>query len=173
MDPFSAEGELLTIHNAFHQGQYQVVLDFDPSSLSKSNVIPARVLKLRAQIASGDAKGAISTVKNESGPDFAAVKAFAQHTLGDMSTAIKQVEQLVESSSENATVQILGGIVLQLSGRTEEALSLLSKHQGNLEASVLLRHPLDSPTHLLTFVSPVELPSLPKFIYSRIGPTWL
>ncbi|KAI4287718.1 MAG: hypothetical protein L6R35_003021 [Caloplaca aegaea] len=138
MDPFSAEGELLTIHNAFHQGQYQVVLDFDPSSLSKSNVIPARVLKLRAQIASGDAKGAVSSVKNESGPDFAAVKAFAQHTLGDMSTAMKQVEQLVESSSENATVQILGGIVLQLSGRTEEALSLLSKHQGNLEAIALV-----------------------------------
>ncbi|KAL9062007.1 MAG: hypothetical protein Q9206_000098 [Seirophora lacunosa] len=138
MDPFSADGELLTLHNAFYQGQYQVVLDFDPSSLSESNVLPARVLKLRAQIASGDAKGAISNLKNETGPDFAAIKAFAQHSLGDTSAATKQVEQQVEASSENATVQILGGIVLQASGRTEDALSLLSKHQGNLEAIALI-----------------------------------
>ncbi|KAL8761705.1 MAG: hypothetical protein Q9184_002209, partial [Pyrenodesmia sp. 2 TL-2023] len=138
MDPFSAEGELLTVHNAFHQGQYQAVLDFDTSSLSESNVIPARVLKSRAQIANGDAKGAISSIQKESAPDFAAVKAFAQYSLGDTSAATKQIEQLVESSSENATVQILGGIVLQADGRTEEALSLLSKHQGNLEAIALI-----------------------------------
>ncbi len=128
--------ELLTVHNAFHQGQYQAVLDFDTSSLSESNVVPARVLKLRAQIAIGDARGAISNIKKESAPDFAAVHALAQYSLGDTSAATKQIEQLLESSSENATVQILGGIVLQADGRTEEALSLLSKHQGNLEASV-------------------------------------
>jgi len=29
MDPFSAEGELLNIHNHFHQGQFQEVIDFD------------------------------------------------------------------------------------------------------------------------------------------------
>ncbi|KAL8705911.1 MAG: hypothetical protein Q9201_001009 [Fulgogasparrea decipioides] len=129
MDPFSAEGELLTIHNAFHQGQYQAVLDFDTSSISQSNVTTARVLKLRAQIASGDAPGAKSIAKKENSPDFKAVNAFAQYSLGDISSAEKQVEQLIESSSENATVQILGGIVLQAVGRTEEALSLLSKHQ--------------------------------------------
>lgn len=157
MDPFSAEGgelesanfrravstltsftttELLTVHNAFHQGQYQTVLDFDISSLSQSNVIPARVLRLRAQIASRDAQGALSSIKKDTGPDFVAVKAFAQYSLGDTPAATKQIEQIVGSSSDNATVQILGGIVLQLEGRTEEALSLLSKHQGNLEASV-------------------------------------
>ncbi|KAL8710901.1 MAG: hypothetical protein Q9225_007210 [Loekoesia sp. 1 TL-2023] len=138
MDPFSAEGELLTIHNAFHQGQYQAVLDFGTSSLSQSNVVPARVLKLRAQIASGDTQGALSSIKKEGGPDFAAVKAFAQYSLGDTSSATKQIDQLIESSSENATVQILGGIVLQADGRTEEALSLLSKHQGSLEAIALI-----------------------------------
>ncbi|KAL8779935.1 MAG: hypothetical protein Q9213_006698 [Squamulea squamosa] len=138
MDSFSAEGELLTIHNAFHQGQYQAVLDFDTSSLSQSNVIPARVLKLRAQIATGDAAGVVSSVQNEKGSEFAAVKALAQYHSGDNAGATKQIEQLVESSSENATVQILGGIVLQANGRTEEALSLLSKHQGNLEAIALI-----------------------------------
>ncbi|KAL8759110.1 MAG: hypothetical protein Q9199_000992 [Rusavskia elegans] len=138
MDPFSAEGELLTVHNAFHQGQYQAVLDFDTSSLSQSNTIPARVLKLRAQIATGDAQGAISNSQKEKGPDYTAVKAFAQYSSGDNAGATKQIEQLLESSSENATVQILGGIILQANGRTEEALSLLSKHQGNLEAIALI-----------------------------------
>lgn len=138
MDPFSAEGELLTVHNAFHQGQYQAVLDFDTSSLSQSNIIQARVLKLRAQIASGDAQGAISSVKKENSVDFVAVKAFAQYSLGDTPAATKQIEQLIGSSSENPTVQILGSIVLQLEDRTEEALSLLSKHQGNLEAIALI-----------------------------------
>ncbi|KAL8899788.1 MAG: hypothetical protein Q9207_006019 [Kuettlingeria erythrocarpa] len=138
MDPFSAEGELLTVHNAFHQGQYQAVLDFDTSSLSESNVIPAQILKLRAQIANGDAEGAISNIKEKSVPDFAAVEALARYSLGDTSAATKQFEQLVESSSENATVQILGGIVLQADGRTEDALSLLGKHQGNLEAIALI-----------------------------------
>ncbi|KAL8910480.1 MAG: hypothetical protein Q9171_004231 [Xanthocarpia ochracea] len=134
----STEGELLTIHNAFHQGQYQAVLDFDTSSLSQSNVIPARVLKLRAQIATGDAQGAISDSQKETGPDFTAVKAFAQYSSGDNAGATKLIDQLIESLSENATVQILGGIVLQANGRTEEALSLLSKHQGNLEAIALI-----------------------------------
>ena len=31
-------------------------------------------------------------------------------------------------------MQLLGGTVLQAAGKTEEALSLLSKHQGSLEA---------------------------------------
>ncbi|KAL8872776.1 MAG: hypothetical protein Q9174_001652 [Haloplaca sp. 1 TL-2023] len=138
MDPFSAEGELLTIHNAFHQGQYQTVLDFDTSSLSQSNITTARVLKLRAQIANGDTKGALSSIQKEKGPDFTAVRAFAQYFSGDTSSAEKQIDQLLSSSGENATVQILGGIVLQGLGRTDEALSLLSKHQGNLEAIALI-----------------------------------
>ena len=45
-----------------------------------------------------------------------------------------KIEQLIERQSENAAVQLIGGIVLQGAGKTEEALSLLSKHQGSLEA---------------------------------------
>lgn len=62
----------------------------------------------------------MQSIKKENGPDFAAVKAFAQYSLGDTSAATKQIEQLVESSSENSTVQILGSIVLQAAGRTEK-----------------------------------------------------
>lgn len=127
--------ELLNVHNAFHQGQYQTVIDFDKSSLSAENSIPASVLQLRAQIASGQAERVLAIVeKQTSAPDFVAVKAFAQHTLGNSAAAIRTVEKLAESASDNATVQVLGGTVLQAAGKTEEALALLAKHQGSLEA---------------------------------------
>ena len=40
-------------------------------------------------------------------------------------------EELASSSADNATVQVLAATVLQGEGKTEEALSLLSKHQGS------------------------------------------
>lgn len=127
--------ELLNIHNAFHQGQYQSVIDFDTSSLSSENKIPARVLQLRAQIAAGQAEEVLASIGKEgNAPDFAAVKAFAQYALGSTSGAVSEIENLIEADSENTTVQLLGGTVLQAAGKTEEALSLLSKHQGSLEA---------------------------------------
>ncbi len=127
--------ELLNIHNAFHQGQYQTVIDFDTSSLSSENKTPARVLQLRAQIAIGEAKDVLASIGKEgNAPDFAAVKLFAQYSLGSTSNAVSEIESLIEAESENTTVQLLGGTVLQAAGKTEEALSLLSKHQGSLEA---------------------------------------
>lgn len=127
--------ELLNIHNACHQGQYQTVIDFDTSSLSTENKIPARVLQLRAQIAVGQAKDVLAHIGKEGkAPDFAAVKAFAQYSSGSTSNAVSEIGRLIETESENPTVQLLGGTVLQAAGQTEEALSLLSKHQGSLEA---------------------------------------
>lgn len=127
--------ELLNINNAFHQGQYHTVVDFDISSLSSENKIPARVLQLRAQIAVGQAKDVLANIGKEGkAPDFAAVKAFAQYSSGSTSNAVSEIERLIKTESENTTVQLLGGTVLQAAGRTEEALSPLSKHQGSLEA---------------------------------------
>ena len=109
--------------------------EFDTSSLAPENKIPARILQLRAQIAQGEAKEVLSTIKTEGKePDFTAVKALAQLATGDTSEAVSQIESLVETESENATVQLLGGTVLQAAGKSEEALSLLSKHQGSLDA---------------------------------------
>ncbi|KAL9098264.1 MAG: hypothetical protein Q9163_006048 [Psora crenata] len=131
--------ELLTIHNAFYQGQYQEVIDFDTSSFSAENKVPARVLQLRAQIAKGEAKDVLASIKKEGeAADFAAVKAFAQYSTGKTADAVKAIGTLAESQSENATVQLLGGTVLQAAGKTEEALSLLSKHQGSLEAVAVI-----------------------------------
>lgn len=93
------------------------------------------MLQLRAQIASGHAEQVLASVEKEANaPDFVAVKALAQYATGNASAAIGTAEKLVESASENATVQVLGGTVLQAVGKTEEALALLTKHQGSLEA---------------------------------------
>ncbi|TVY47582.1 Coatomer subunit epsilon [Lachnellula occidentalis] len=138
MDPFSAEGELLNLHNYFHQGRYQEVIDFDTAGLSPENALPARVLSLRAQIALGQAEDVIADVHGESEPDLAAVSALAELAVGNESKAVKIAEKLAQESADNSTVQVLAGTVLQAGGNSEEALALLSQHQGNLEAVALI-----------------------------------
>ena len=126
---------MLSIHNAFHQCHYQKVIDFDTGSLSAENALPARVLQLRAQIASGQADEVLADIEGEDDiPDLAAVKALAQYTSGDTFAALKQVEDLAIGSSDNVTVQVVGGTVLQAAGKSEDALALLTKHSGSLEA---------------------------------------
>ena len=139
MDPYSAEGELINIHNHFHQGQYQQVVDFVTSALSPENALPARVLQLRARIALGQAEDVVADVQGESDPELEAVGALATQALGDSDEAVKAIEKLTESASDNATVQVLGGIVLQAAGKSEEALALLSQHQGNCERAFAWR----------------------------------
>lgn len=152
MDPFSSEGgpsspplplpltniphqELLTIHNAFHSGLYTTVLETDTSSLSPGNVIAARVYALRARIALGRASEVIVELEGETDvPDLAAVTAFAEYIEGEKEAAVATIEGLVESASDNVTVQVLGATVLQREGRSDEALAVLAKHQGSLEA---------------------------------------
>ena len=113
------------------------MIDFDTSSFSAENTIPARVLQLRAQIAAGQSKEVLGDIEGEDEvPDFAAVKALAQYHIGSTIEAIKEVEYLTTTSSDNMTVQILGGTVLQAAGKSEEALALLTKHLGSLEACV-------------------------------------
>ncbi|OJK04763.1 hypothetical protein ASPACDRAFT_1877953 [Aspergillus aculeatus ATCC 16872] len=140
MDPFSAEGELINIHNAFHQGQYPAVIDFDPAVLSPENQLPARILQLRAQIALGQSAAVLAELAGEddSNPDLAAVKALAQQSAGDLESAHTLAQDLAENFPDNGTVQVLAGTVLQAQGRSEEALALLAKHQGSLEAVALI-----------------------------------
>ena len=131
--------ELLTIHNAFHQGQYQKVVDFDIGSLSAENALAARVLQLRAQVATGQAEEVLADVEGEDEvPDLAAVKALAQYSAGQTSEAVSSIEKLATASPENMTVQVLGGTILQAAGKSEEALALLTKHSGSLEAYEIL-----------------------------------
>ncbi|KAJ5126966.1 Tetratricopeptide-like helical [Penicillium atrosanguineum] len=139
MDPFSAEGELLNIHNAFHSGQYQFVIDFDTAALSPENQLPARVLKLRAQIAQGQAAEVLSAVSSEEDtPDLAAIKALAQQAMGKTDAALQLARDLAENYPDNATVQFVCATVLQTQDHSEDALALLAKHQGSLEAVALI-----------------------------------
>jgi hypothetical protein len=152
MDPYSPEGgkntppttsaqnpatnnptELINIHSAFHAGAFQHVLDFDTSSFSSSNALPVRVLKLRSQIALGQAKGVSAELASEKTPDLVAVKLLADYEQGK--DVVSQAKKLAEQhGQENLSVQLLVGIVLERAGETEDALALLSKHQGNLDA---------------------------------------
>jgi coatomer protein complex subunit epsilon len=131
MDPFSAEGELLNLHNYFHQGQFQQAVDFDTAGLSAENKLPARVLSLRAQIALGHAEDVIADVEGEKDVELVAVGALAESAAGNESKAVKIAEKLASESADNGTVQVLAGTVLQAAGKSEEALALLSQHQGN------------------------------------------
>jgi coatomer protein complex subunit epsilon len=131
MDPYSAEGELINIHNHFHQGQYQEVVDFDVASLSPANALPARVLQLRASIALGQAEDVLADVQGETEPELQAVSALANQALGNTEAAVKTVEKLAETTTDNTTVQVLGGTVLQAAGKSDEALELLGRHQGS------------------------------------------
>lgn len=131
MDPFSAEGELLNLQNHFYQGQFQEAVDFDTAGLSAENKLPARVLSLRAQVALGHAEEVIADVQGEQDVELVAVGALAESAAGNESKAVKVAEKLAEESADNGTVQVLAGTVLQAAGKSEEALSLLSKHQGN------------------------------------------
>ncbi|CAJ2503134.1 Uu.00g105280.m01.CDS01 [Anthostomella pinea] len=138
MDPYSAEGELINIHNHFHQGQYQEVVDFDTSALSAENALPAHILVLRSRLALGQAEDVLAEVQGESEPELAAVAALAEYSLGKTDAAVKTVEELASSAGDNQTVQVLGGTVLQAAGKSEEALALLSQHTGSLDAVALI-----------------------------------
>ncbi|OQE41278.1 hypothetical protein PENCOP_c005G01327 [Penicillium coprophilum] len=139
MDPFSAEGELLNIHSAFHSGQYQNVIDFDTAALSPENQLPAQVLRLRAQIALGQYEESLAEPSiEEDSPDLSAVRALALQSAGKTDAALQLAQELAENYPENTTVQVLAATVLQAQGHSEEALALLSKHQGNLEAVSLI-----------------------------------
>lgn len=132
--------ELMTLHNDFHHGHYNKVLTHNLTTTSSAAVLPARVLQLRAQIALGQQSEVLADISGEeSTPDLAAVKALALYTsdAGSQDEGLQLAEELAETEAENASVQVLAGTVLAAAGKVEEALGLLSKHQGTLEAVAL------------------------------------
>ncbi|QIW96134.1 hypothetical protein AMS68_001652 [Peltaster fructicola] len=144
MDPFSAEGELVNIHTAFIQGQYNAVInDFDASSFSESNRLPIRILQLRAQCALGEYRKVISDISDadaKATPDLAAVKIYATFLSknGRDEKSLADAEKLASSNGDNLAVQLLCGTVLARAEKQEQALQLLSQHQGSLDAVGLI-----------------------------------
>ena len=157
--------ELLNLHNAFHQGQYATVLKESTSGLSPESVVPAKVYVLRARIASGEAAEVIAETGSATEPDFQAVNAFAEYNTGNTGPAVATIEGLISSAADNGTVQVLGGTILHLEGRSDEALSLLSKHEGSLEACVFCGLPVSIFfLYFLLIYSSIPRSVLPTFL---------
>ncbi|KAH9826170.1 Coatomer subunit epsilon-1 [Teratosphaeria destructans] len=142
MDPFSSDGELVNIHGAFVQGQYNSVInDYTISDFSQPNHLPARILQYRAQLELGqhdEVLQAVSTSDAQSTPDLAAVRIYASYLKSPSDSIVDQAEKLAEQhGNDNLTVQLLCAAVLARGDRQEQALHLLSKHQGSLDAVAL------------------------------------
>ncbi|KJX97077.1 coatomer subunit epsilon like protein [Zymoseptoria brevis] len=142
MDPFGAEGELVNIHTAFIQGQYESVLsDYEPSSFSDSNKLPIQVLQYRAQLALGQHSQVLEAIPASAAkqnPDLAAVRTLATYLSKPSESAVSEAESLSESVGDNLSVQLLCSTVLARAGKQEQAIQLLSKHQGSLDAVALI-----------------------------------
>lgn len=123
----------MLLQNAFHAGDYGTVIGADLSSSSPETQTAARVLRLRSLIAAGKAQQAQTElqkiVDDPEQPEILALKALADDS-------VAAIEALATDHGDNATVQVIGGTLLHAAGRTDEALALLAKHEGNLEACV-------------------------------------
>lgn len=82
----------------------------------------------------GQAGDVSAELEGEDAPELASVKALAEFIAGNTSSAITDINKIISLSSDNSTVQVIGGIILHLDGKSDDAIALLSRHQGNLEA---------------------------------------
>jgi len=139
MDPYSADGELALIHNAFHQGQFDKVVEWDTKPFSNDYQVPAKMLQIRSRLALGQYDQVLSAAKGQSSPDFkaAAIAADFFKKPSETSPAVDKARKLAESDGGNMNVQILCGTVLARAGDVEPALALLAKHDGSLDAVAL------------------------------------
>ena len=141
MDPFGPEGELLNIHTAFVQGQYSAIInDYNTSDFSESNHLPVQILQHRAQCALGqydEVIGSISDSDARSTPDLAAVRTYASYLRKPTDGAVQEAERLAENQGDNLSVQLLCGTILARADKAEQALQLLAKHTGSLDAVAL------------------------------------
>jgi coatomer subunit epsilon len=114
------------------------VASFPTSSFSAANALPVRVLQLRARLAQGEAAAVLGEVKGAADPDLQAVAALAEYLKDPApageSAAVDKAKALAEAQPDNLSVQLCCGTVLARAGLEEEALALLSKHQGSLDA---------------------------------------
>jgi coatomer protein complex subunit epsilon len=112
-DPYNPDGELALIHNAFHQGQFEKVIDWD-SSFSSEYKLPAKMLQIRAMLALGKYDEVLSLAKGQSSPDVkaAAVAAEFFKKPSESSPAVEKARKLADSNADNLNVEVLCGSIL-------------------------------------------------------------
>lgn len=80
----------------------------------------------------------LSAIKKDadSSPDLAAIKVLAEYLKNTDAgeDAVSKAQKLAGESGDNLTVQLCAGTVLAREGLTEEALAVLGKHEGSLDA---------------------------------------
>lgn len=99
--------------------------------------MPVSILKYRAQIALGDCDAVLTNpaIRNANSPDAQAVKLLAQYTKGGSEEKSKDAAlTLAKKEAENVTVLVCCGTVLAGCGAYQEAVEVLGRHQGSLDA---------------------------------------
>lgn len=135
IDRLTAPQELTNLHTAFHTSQHDAVISFDASSLSSTNQLSARLLQLRSKLALSQYDEVISDLEGEDDEiDLAAVKAFAVYLRDHSDASIAEMERLGAEKGGNGTVLLLVGTCLAREGRETEALGVLGRHEGSLDA---------------------------------------
>lgn len=66
------------------------------------------------------------------------MKTYAAFLKDGSEDAVTEAERLAETQGDNLTVQLLVGTILARAGKQEQALQLLSRHQGSLDAVALI-----------------------------------
>lgn len=127
------ETDFLEIRDLFYQGHFDLLLEKD---LENGRMV--RILKGRAQRMLGKGSEVLWELKNETAPEFLALRGWVLYEEGDTEQGMSEIRTCVSISPEDATVQVLGGHVLYREGQLEEALELLKKHVKNAEAVALI-----------------------------------
>lgn len=75
-----------------------------------------------------------SDVDGEDEIDLVAIKAFATYEKEHSDSSVAKLDSLGRENGDNSTVQLLVGAALAREDREKEALTLLGRHQGSLDA---------------------------------------
>lgn len=107
------------------------------SNLTRSD--EAQLYQYRSRIELGQSAAAAAAAAEMAkagtkGPGFEAVKAYAEYRSGNKTKALEDINKLIQTETDDNTVQVIGATMLYSEGQTDEALELLSKHENNLEA---------------------------------------
>ncbi|VVT45698.1 uncharacterized protein SAPINGB_P000846 [Magnusiomyces paraingens] len=131
--------EVYNVQRAFYAGDYETVINTSTNSFSEAAVVYINVLIARAKIILGRQAEVIKGFSSctEGDEDYLAVSALAKYTQGQKVDAVNEIEKLISESSDNHTVQFIGGIILVSEERLEEAVELLDR-DANIEAATLL-----------------------------------
>ena len=129
-DYYDGAVDIATVRDFFQQGNYAKLIQADTSQLDAAEEVEVDVYKLRAQIAQGEAALVAANLKGkpQKSPAQAMVLLLAEYVQAPRSDLVDQARELVQISSDDMSVQVVGATILQLAGLHDEALKILKDH---------------------------------------------